>query len=87
MATAALALATVFVTLLAPLPPVKAADHAESTSVAGDLGADIADVFAFLDPNDNTKVVRFETFSCRCKISRKSFFTESEYQAQTNTLS
>ena len=37
--------------------PVLAADHAESTSVAGDPGADIADVFAFLDPNDNSKVI------------------------------
>ncbi len=38
-------------------PQIKAADHAESTSVAGDPAADIADVFAFLDPNDNSKVV------------------------------
>jgi hypothetical protein len=36
---------------------INGADHAESTSVAGDPGADIADVFAFLDPNDNSKVV------------------------------
>ena len=50
-------LAFALVTLFAPLPQVRAADHADSTSVAGDPGADIADVFAFLDPNDNTKVV------------------------------
>jgi len=36
---------------------VRAADHAESTSVAGDPGADIGDVFAYLDPTDNTKVI------------------------------
>lgn len=56
-AAMALTLAVAFVMLLAPLPMVKAADHAESTSVSGDPGADIADVFAFLDPNDNSRVV------------------------------
>src|SRR5213596_2589503 len=40
-----------------PARHMKAADHAEATGVAGDPGADIADVFAFLDPNDNSKVV------------------------------
>jgi hypothetical protein len=35
----------------------RAADHGDSPNVAQDQGADIADVFAFLDPNDNTKVV------------------------------
>jgi Domain of unknown function (DUF4331) len=37
--------------------PVNAADHAEATLAAADPGADIADVFAFLDPNDNSKVI------------------------------
>jgi len=77
-AMAAIALATVFVTLLAPLPPVKAADHAESTSVAGDPGADIADVFAFLDPNDNTKVVLamdVEGFVVPSELLNLSFFS------------
>jgi len=54
--TAAIAALTV-VALVGICPPTRAADHAESTSVAGDPGADIADVFAFLDPTDNTKVV------------------------------
>ena len=36
---------------------INGADHAESTSVAGDPGADIADVFAFLDPNNNSRLV------------------------------
>jgi hypothetical protein len=57
-ATTAL-LAVMAATTLLFLQPTgaRAADHAESTSVAGDPGADIADVFAFLDPNDNSKVV------------------------------
>src|SRR5207249_8314576 len=40
-------------TAMAPLPMTNAADHAEATLVAGDPGADLADVFAFIDPNDN----------------------------------
>ena len=38
-------------------PAVRAADHAEATAVAGDPGADLADVFVFLDPNDNSQVI------------------------------
>ena len=34
-----------------------AADHAEAPLVASDQGSDIADVYAFLDPNDNSKVI------------------------------
>ena len=48
--------------VLIPLSDVRAADHAESTSVAADTGADLADTFAFLDPNDNTKVILAMTF-------------------------
>ncbi len=58
-------------------PPVIAADHAESTSVAGDPGADIADVFAFLDPNDNSKVVLamdVEGFVVPSELLNLSFF-------------
>jgi len=55
-------LALTFVTAVAPLLQVKAADHAESTSVAKDPGADLGDTFAFLNPNDNTKVVLAMTF-------------------------
>lgn len=60
-----------------PLSPVRAADHAESTSVAGDPGADIADVFAFLDPNDNSKVVLamdVEGFVVPSELLNLSFF-------------
>ncbi len=38
-------------------PGVKASDHIDSPTVAQDRGSDIADSYAFLDPNDNTKVV------------------------------
>jgi hypothetical protein len=40
---------------------VRAADHGDGPSVDNDAGADLADVFAFLDPNDNTKVVLIGT--------------------------
>src|SRR5499425_2378263 len=59
-------------------PSVTAADHAESTSVAGDPGADIADVFAFLDPNDNSKVVLamdVEGFVVPSELLNLSFFS------------
>lgn len=63
--------------LMAPTSPVIAADHAESTSVAGDPGADIADVFAFLDPTDNTKVILaldVEGFVVPSELLNLSFF-------------
>lgn len=37
------------------------ADHADSPTVGGDQGADLADVYAFLDPADNTKVILINT--------------------------
>src|SRR5438034_8958061 len=60
-----------------PFPVTNAADHAESTSVAGDPGADLADVFAFLDPNDNSKVVLaldVEGFVVPSELLNLSFF-------------
>jgi hypothetical protein len=50
--------------------PVKAADHLEAPIVAQDLGADIADVFFFLDPNDNNFAV--------CAVTLHSFITPAE---------
>lgn len=47
---------------LAPFSAIKAADHADSTSVTTDVGADLADTFAFLNPNDNSKVILGMTF-------------------------
>lgn len=46
--------------LAATLPnpfAARAADHAEAPLVESDQAADIADVYAFLDPNDNSKVI------------------------------
>ena len=57
--------------------PLRAADHAESTSVAGDPGADIADVYVFLDPNDNSKVILaldVEGFVVPSELLNLSFF-------------
>jgi hypothetical protein len=42
--------------------PARAADHGDAPNVDNDSGADIADVFAFLDPKDNTKVCILGTF-------------------------
>jgi hypothetical protein len=39
-----------------PLPS-RAADHGDGPSASNDPACDIGDVFAFLDPNDNTRVV------------------------------
>jgi hypothetical protein len=54
-----LALAVVLMLLVLAIPntSIQAADHAEAPFAAGDPGADIADVYAFLDPNDNSRVV------------------------------
>jgi hypothetical protein len=42
--------------------PVRAADHGDAPNVSSDQGADIADVYAFLDPNDNDLVTLAMTF-------------------------
>ena len=42
-------------------PASRAADHGDAPAVAGDQGADLADVYAFLDPNDNSKLVIITT--------------------------
>src|ERR1700746_3596510 len=58
-------------------PSLTAADHAEATLVAADPGADLADVFAFLDPNDNSKVVLaldVEGFVVPSELLNLSFF-------------
>src|ERR1700758_5182637 len=63
---------------MAPLPMMtNAADHAEATLAAADPGADLADVFAFLDPNDNSKVVLaldVEGFVVPSELLNLSFF-------------
>ncbi len=42
-----------------PLPATRtsASDHIDSPIITQDRGSDLTDTFAFLDPNDNSKVV------------------------------
>ena len=40
---------------------VRAADHGDAPAVAGDQAADLADLYFFLDPNNNNKVVLIAT--------------------------
>jgi hypothetical protein len=57
IAQVALALTVVLAIQLTPPPPISASDHIDSPTIAQDRGSDIADMWAFLDPNDNSKVV------------------------------
>src|SRR5437016_2501538 len=78
MAAAALVVMAGIAICTLPARHMKAADHAEATGVAGDPGADIADVFAFLDPNDNSKVVLaldVEGFIVPSELLTLSFFS------------
>jgi hypothetical protein len=43
------------------IQPIHAADHGDSPNVSTDQGADLADAYLFLDPNDNTKLVVIAT--------------------------
>ena len=61
IALAVLALTVALALLLTPAPRTRAADHADSPLTAADQAADIGDVFVFLDPNDNTKVILIMT--------------------------
>jgi hypothetical protein len=40
-----------------PTSPLLAADHGDAPTVDQDSGADLADAFIFLDPNDNSRVI------------------------------
>ncbi len=40
---------------------MKASDHIDSPTTAQDRGSDIADAYAFLDPNDNSQVILIST--------------------------
>jgi Domain of unknown function (DUF4331) len=53
----ALALTTVCALLCLPAPPTPAADHRDGPQLVIGHGLDIDDVFLFLDPNDNSKVI------------------------------
>lgn len=50
---------------------VQASDHIDSPSIAQDRGADIADMWAFLDPNDNSRVILV--------MSTQGFIVSSEH--------
>ena len=53
----ALVLALSLALLLTPTLSINASDHADSPTNANDQGIDQGDTYAFLDPNDNSKVV------------------------------
>src|SRR5437868_11982547 len=75
---AALGMVVATAIIFLPARHMKAADHAGATGVAGDPGADIADVFAFLDPNDNSKAVLaldVEGFIVPSELLNLSFFS------------
>lgn len=76
-AQAALAAAIAFAAVaavsmkVAPPPRIEASDHIDSPTIAQDRGSDIADMWAFLDPNDNSKVVLV--------LSTQGFVVSSEH--------
>lgn len=49
--------------LLAVSLPLLASDHVDSPNNAEDRGADLGDGYAFLDPNDNSRLIMILTFS------------------------
>ena len=55
--TAALALSLALAALLTPARPIGAADHGDAPLASNDRSADLNDVYAFLDPTDNNRVV------------------------------
>ncbi len=53
---------TIALAITAITPPVlRASDHADGPTVAGDQAADLADAYMFVDPTDATKVVIINT--------------------------
>jgi hypothetical protein len=56
-ALVALTLTLALLTLLTPAPSTDAADHGDAPYNSSDQGIDGGDVFVFLDPADNTKVI------------------------------
>ncbi len=57
IALVALALTVALAIQLTPPPRMSASDHIDSPSITQDRGSDLTDTYAFLDPNDNSKVV------------------------------
>jgi hypothetical protein len=44
------------------VPAVQGADHGDAPLASNDTAADINDIYAFVDPNDNNQVVMIQTF-------------------------
>ena len=75
---AALAAGMALSILLMPQSRTDAADHAEATLVAAFPGADIADVYAFLDPTNNSNVILamdVEGFVVPSEMTNLGFFS------------
>src|SRR6266513_184296 len=53
-----------------PLNNARAADHGDAPTASNEASADINDVFAFLDPNDNSRVI--------LSITTRGFIVPSE---------
>ena len=53
----ALVLMIAIAVVLSPVAHIDAADHGDAPLTAQDLAADLNDVYFFLDPNDNSRVV------------------------------
>src|SRR5262245_22485011 len=58
---AILTVALSLILALAPTPKIGAADHGDGPGVGVDRSADLNDVYLFLDPNDNSRVVMMLT--------------------------
>lgn len=58
---ALVALLVAIAVLLAPARRLDAADHGDAPLTAHDLGADLNDIFMFLDPNDNKRLILIMT--------------------------
>ncbi len=61
MALAGMAMIMAVPLLSSPSTRTDASDHIDSPTVAQDRGSDLDDLYAFLDPNDNSKVVLIMT--------------------------
>jgi len=58
---ALVALLVAIAVVLAPARRLDAADHGDAPLTAHDLGADLNDVYMFLDPNDNSRLILIMT--------------------------
>lgn len=61
LAAFALSISLACSVLLIPATPIGAADHGDGPAVGADRSADINDIYLFLDPNDNSRVVLLAT--------------------------